>query len=148
MSGSSPERAHPSATGPVPASSQVFASASALAERFGSPIYEPAKWPTRSGPPVYTLDQFPGRTHYRIQVIQEDGTPINIIGFLGQPSQRAGLNGWERVPELESEGGLGKPRGNGIDMVVCKDPQVVHLLGYQTTQDAVEAALSLRLIGV
>lgn len=148
MSSTSPEQPRPNVTGPVLASSEVFASAPALAKKFGSPIYEPVKWPRGSALPIYMLDQFPSRMNYRIQVIQEDGTPINIIGFLGKPSQRPGANGWERIPELESADGLAKLRGNGIDIVVRKDSQVVHLLGYQSASDAVEAALSLRVIGV
>jgi hypothetical protein len=139
----------PRVGGPVRASSEEFISETALAHAYGSPVYVPSRWPAGLSPLVYVLERFTNghSTHYRIEVIRDDGLPINIVGFSGRPSQKAGRGGWEPVSGMERDHALARQRENAADVVVWKQMQyVVLLIGYGSLSEAIEAAQSLRQV--
>lgn len=148
MTEDSPEAHRPSVTEPRQASVEEHSSAEALATEFGLPVYLPSRWPEGSHPPAFFLERFsnPPRVSYRIEVIQKTGVPINIIGWTGKASQRAGVNGWQPAPGMEALGGLMKPRGDSVDLILWKDTQVIYLTGYQSAYEALDGARSLRQV--
>ncbi|WP_142065371.1 hypothetical protein [Pseudonocardia kunmingensis] len=122
-----------------------------LATAFGSSVFLPAEWPPpfASSAPRYLLDSGPAGIGYRIDVATDDGVPILIAGRLSPPTQEAGKLGappdsyWFAVPELDDDGGLALRQPNGHFHVVIGKPMQVHISGYRSLDQAVEAAQSL-----
>jgi len=140
-------RQHEAAVGaPVQLPSERFDSVTALASAFGGPICEPTVWPRGSGVPKYLLGEGPGVPMYRFEVAQNEGSPISVLGYLRPRSQRAGVNGWQHVPELGRQRGLAISYGHFWHLVVSEAGQTVHLIGYRSRADAIEAAQSLRVV--
>jgi hypothetical protein len=130
---------------------QEFSSPGELATAFGTSIYMPSSWPRYVvGRPRYLLDVTPKfeESFYRIDLATDDGVPLLVAGKRTPPSQRAGQLGapeshWFAVPELSSSNGLALRQDNQHFHIVIGIPMQVHLSGYRTLTEGIEAARQL-----
>ncbi len=121
--------------------------ATALAEGFGGPIFEPIWWPDDTDAVTYFLDESPSRVTYRIGSIRRDGTPIVVVGRAGEQKERTLPPGnWSRPPELEAWRGLVRMNDAHIHAVLYCEQQTIHLIGYASESEVVCAARSLRRV--
>ena len=79
-----------------------FRSALALAESFGTAVFEPTWWPEDTGKVSYRLD---GATYW-IGSTRREGTPIGVIGKAEKPELHLPGGNWSPIPELEAMRGL------------------------------------------
>ena len=121
--------------------------ATALAEGFRGPVFEPIWWPDDTDGVTYFLDESLSRVTYRIGAIRRDGTPIVVIGRAGEQEERTLPPGnWSRPPELEAWRGLVRTNDVHIHAVVYREQQTIHLIGYASESEVVRAARSLRRV--
>jgi hypothetical protein len=126
--------------------SKHYGSARALAENFGSSIFEPTWWPEDTRPVTYVLDQSPSGDKYRIGSTRHDGTPICLIGSAENRSGQVPRGNWSRPPELEALRGLVRTNGAHVHAVVHEEQQIIHLIGYTSEAEVVHAIRSLRRV--
>jgi hypothetical protein len=120
-----------------------YASAPALAEGFGGQIYEPAWWPDDAGDVTYVLDE----SSYRIGSTRRGGRPICVIGRPGeQPERTLARGNWSRPPELKAWRGLVSTNDAHIHAVLYDDQQTIHMIGYASLEEVVQAVKSFRRV--
>lgn len=127
--------------------SKPFRSALALTESFGAPVFEPSWWPDDTDAVTYFLDRSPSRVRYRIGPTRRDGTPIVVIGRAGEQKERTLPPGnWSRPPELEAWRGLVSTRDDHVRAVLYHEQQTIHLIGYASEAELVQAVQSFRRV--
>jgi len=127
--------------------SKDYASARGLAGGFGGPIFEPIWWPDDTEAVTYALDESPSRLSYRIGSTRRDGTPICVIGRPGeQPERTLPPGNWSRPPELEEWRGLVRTNGDHTHAVLFRELQTIHLIGYASLDEVVDAVKSFRRV--
>ena len=128
------------------AEAEQYGSARALADSFGSPVFEPRWWPKNAGAVGYWLDRLPSSAHYRIGSTRPDGTPICV---LGRPENRTGRlpeGDWYQPPELAALRGLVRTNGAQVHAVIHDEQQTIHLIGYASEAEVVRAVGSFRRV--
>jgi hypothetical protein len=135
------------------AASEAYASGLALARAFGSTVLEPSWWPEDAEELRRSLACFSsGHAHYEILSTRHDGTPVGVIGHVEGPggrSPREWLDGeWSELRELKELRGLigrvGIPAR--LQGVIYDQELEMHLIGYDTEDEIVSTASSLRRI--
>jgi hypothetical protein len=122
--------------------SKRFRSALALAESFGAPVLEPTWWPEDTRKVSYRLD---GATYW-IGSTRRGGTPIGVIGKSEQPELRLPGGNWAAIPELEAMRGLVSTSDDHVRAVVHQEQQTMHLIGYASEAELVQAVKSLQRV--
>src|SRR5579862_1311608 len=110
-------------------------SALALAESFGAAVCEPTWWPKDTGIVSYRLD---GATYW-IGSTRREGTPIGLVGKAEKPELRLPPGNWSPLPELEAMRGLVSTSDDHVRAVVHQEQQTIHLLGYESEAEVVQA---------
>lgn len=128
------------------AAAKRYGSARALAETFGSPIFEPTWWPEDIGAVTYCLDRWPSSVVYRIGSTRHDGAPICVIGGPENQTGQLAKGNWYTPPELEGWRGLVSTSGAHVHAVVHDEQQIIHLIGYTSEAEVVRAVKSLRRV--
>ena len=132
---------------------ESFDSALELASAFGSPVFEPAWWPAEVGAISYLLFRFPDvdrgvSDDYHIGSTRHGDVPIYVVGHREHPDAERAGGEWYAAPELATVRGLigrvGVPPR--LQAVVHHDKLAIHLIGYQTDDEIIGAATSLRRI--
>lgn len=134
------------------AASDTYASASALAQAFGSTILEPSWWPADIEEISYCIARFFPRAHVEILSTRRDGVPVGVIGQLETPggrSPRDWLDGeWSEPRELAHVRGLigriGIP--TKLQAVIYDQDLEIHLIGYDTEDEIMSAVTGLRRV--
>jgi hypothetical protein len=133
--------------------SETFDSALDLARAFGSPVFEPAWWPADVRKISYLLDRFPGaagagRDSYGIGSARHDDVPICVIGQLEVPGAGRASGEWYAPRELAMACGLIGRTGvpPRLQAVVHHEELAIHLVGYETEDEIMRAATSLRRV--
>jgi hypothetical protein len=122
--------------------SKRFSSALALAESFGAAVFEPAWWPEDTGKLSHRLD---GATYW-IGSTRRGGTPIGVIGKAEKPELRLPAGNWSAIPELAAMRGLVSTSDGNVRALVHQEQQTIHLLGYASEGELVQAVQSLRRV--
>jgi len=122
--------------------SKRFRSALALAESFGTAVFEPTWWPEDTGRVSYRLD---GATYW-IGSTRREGTPIGVIGKAEKPELRLPVGNWSPLPELEAMRGLVSTSDDHVRAVVHQERQMIHLLGYESEAEVVQAVKSFQRV--
>jgi hypothetical protein len=127
---------------------ETYSSVSTLARAFGAPVLEPAWWPADVGQISYVLARFPDRALHRIDSTRHDEVPICVIGHREVPG--AGRAAGERYEPRELapvRGLIGRvgipPR---LQALVHHEKLAIHLIGYETEEEIISAARSLRQV--
>ncbi len=119
-----------------------FRSALALAESFGTAVFEPTWWPEDTGKVSYRLDA----ATYWIGSTRREGTPIGVIGKAEKPELRLPVGNWSPIPELEAMRGLVSTSDDHVRAVVHQEQQTIHLIGYPSEAELVQAVQSFRRV--
>jgi hypothetical protein len=122
--------------------SKRFRSALALAESFGAPVFEPSWWPEDTGKVSYRLDG----AAYWIGSTRRGGTPIGVTGKAEKPELRLPNGNWSPIPELETMRGLVSTSDDHVRAVVNRVQQTIHLVGYASEGELVQAVQSFRRV--
>jgi hypothetical protein len=122
--------------------SKRFRSALGLAESFGAPVFEPSWWPEDTGKVSYRLD---GATYW-IGSTRRGGTPIGVIGKAEKPELRLPVGNWSAIPELAAMRGVVSASDDHVRAVVHQEQQTIHLIGYASEGELVQAVQSLRRV--
>jgi hypothetical protein len=117
-------------------------SALALAESFGAPVFEPTWWPEDTGKVSYRLDG----ASYWIGSTRRGGTPIGVVGKAEKPELRLPVGNWSPIPELETMRGLISKSGEHFRAVVHQEQQTIHLIGYVSEAELVQAVKSFQRV--
>lgn len=123
--------------------SRRYRSARELADHFGAPVFQPTWWPEGTRSVYYRLEGSASNLTYRI------GSKHRLICIIGGPDQpRANLpiGNWYRPPELEAMDGLVNPHDGRVQGVVHIDGQTIHLIGYASEAELVQAAKSFQRV--
>ena len=121
-------------------------SALALAESFGAPVFEPTWWPEDTRKVSYELDALQSGAMYRIGSTRSGGTPICVIGRLEKPGLNLPVGNWSPIPELEAIGGLVSTSDDRVRAVVHQEQQTIHLIGYASEAEVVQAVTSFQRV--
>ena len=124
--------------------SKRFRAALALAESFGAPVFEPSWWPEDAGKVSYRLD---GATYW-IGSTRRWGTPVGVIGKAEKAELRLPNGNWSPIPELETMRGLVSTSDDHVRAVVNQEQQMIHLIGYASESELVQAVQSFRRVPV
>jgi hypothetical protein len=122
--------------------SKRFRSALALAEIFGAPVFAPTWWPEDTRRVSYRLEG----NMYRIGSTRRGGTPICVIGRAEKPELRLPGGNWSAIPELEAMRGVVSASDDQVRVVVHREQQTIHLIGYASEAELVQAARSVRRV--
>lgn len=122
--------------------SKRFGLALALAESFGTAVFEPTWWPEDTGKVSYRLD---GATYW-IGSTRRGGTPIGVIGKAEKPELRLPDGNWSAMPELEAMRGLVSTSDDHVRAVVQQEQQTIHLIGYASEAELVQAVMSFEQV--
>ena len=122
--------------------SKRFRSVLALAESFGTAVFEPTWWPEDTGKVSYRLDG----TTYWIGSTRREGTPIGVVGKAEKPELRLPGGNWSPLPELEAMRGLVSTSDDHVRAVVHLEQQTIHLLGYESEAEVVQAVESFQRV--
>jgi len=132
----------------IEAASETVGSVSELAGAFGATVLEPAWWPADVDQISYSLDRFPDRALYRIGSTRDDGVPICVIGHREIPGAGRPVGEWRAPRELATVHGLiglvGVPPR--LQAVVHQERLAIHLIGYETEDEIISTANSLRRV--
>ena len=126
--------------------SKSFTSARVLAESFGAPVFEPTWWPEDAGTVLYELDTWLSGAAYRIGSTRRGGTPICVLGRPHDPGRNLPIGDWSPIPELEPVGGLISTRGANVRGVVHQEHQTIHLIGYASETELLQAVKSFQRV--
>ena len=122
--------------------SKRFRSALALAESVGAPVFEPSWWPEDTGKVSYRLDG----AAYWIGSTRRGGTPIGVVGKAEKPELRLPVGNWSPLPDLEAMRGLVSTSDDHVRAVVQQEQQTIHLIGYASEAELVQAVKSFRRV--
>ena len=122
--------------------SKRYRSALALAESFGAPVFEPTWWPEDRRKVSYRLDG----AMYRIGSTRRGVTPLCVIGRAEKPELRLPGGNWSPIPELEAMRGLVSTSDGHVRAVVHQEQQTIHLIGYASEADLVQAVKSFQRV--